>query len=116
MNSEKKLTEQEKIEFNNKIYDSNEIIGTKREAELVLLYYWKNPLICRTVGCQEMTHLTRSFDLQALHKIMGLPDDGMRMYVPICEKHYHEAHAFYLAHCARIEKESKERINRNEQK
>ena len=108
MTSEKILTEQEKIEFNHRSYETNEIVGTKREADMVNLYYWKNPLICRQPGCQNLTHLTRSFDLQALRKMMGKPDDGLCMYVPLCEKHYAEAHASYLAESALIDKEFEE--------
>jgi hypothetical protein len=103
------ISEKEKIEFNYTVYETNKIVGRKRESEMVWLIYWKNPLICRTTDCQEMTHMTRSFDLKALRKIIGLPDDGQRMYIPICKKHYQEAHALLVAETGRIERESRER-------
>jgi hypothetical protein len=101
---QKRLTEQEKKDFNHALVNSNRIISEQPEdGEISSKVLWEKPFYCNEKGCQKKTCLTRRLNVSIIAKMIG--KEVSDFYEPLCKKHYEITHAYGLVKIAEFDKE-----------
>jgi hypothetical protein len=104
MNKQKRLTQQEKADYNHALVNSNRIISEQPEhAEISSKVLWEKPFYCNEKGCQKKTCLTRRLTLSIIAKMIG--KEVSDFYEPLCERHYQSTHAYGKVALAELDKE-----------
>jgi hypothetical protein len=68
-----------------KKFRNNTILSEKKDSEVTILTYWKNPLVCE--ACGKDTHMTSRINRNGCGSIPH----------PLCEECYKELHAYHVA-------------------
>ena len=105
MNEEKRLTEQEKTDYNRSLMDGNKIISEQPEHGIYSSkVYWQKPFYCHEKGCKEKTCLTRRINLSVVAKMLG--KEPVDFFEPLCEEHFQKTHAIGMLMMAEDERKS----------
>ena len=103
--TEKKLSEQEKEDFNRDLIDKNKIISEQAEHGIYSSkVIWQKPFYCHEKGCQEKTCLTRRINMSVVAKMLG--KEPVDFFEPLCEEHFQKTHMIGMLMMAEDEKKS----------
>jgi len=95
------VTDQEKMEYNEKVKARYKVIGEKPLGDkmgLTAICYYSEKMYCREGDCQEMTNQAFIFKLWRIGEMMGVkmkPKYARAcMHIPLCDEHIAERVAF----------------------
>lgn len=102
--TEKRLTEEQKRDFNKALAKTNKIVSEQAEHGIFSSkVLWEKPFYCNRKGCQKKTCLTRRINLSIVAERLGT--EPIDFFEALCERHYEVTHAYGMVAMAEDEKE-----------